>query len=210
MLKNLSLSNFNIKKLRQRDITIIIGVVTILLGVLWWFYMFQPGKVRITELETRITALNEEIDIGETAKRNLPQLEEQLAQAQADKAEFLRQLPRASEVSGLIDTLRQSAAKQGVTLTSLNQGSVTEGAIQDIRSIDFALVTEGSYLPTMAFLDTLEGLKRFTKVRQVGLSKADEGLDNPLLNANFDFSIYVYTGGETVEAAVVESSGETQ
>jgi Tfp pilus assembly protein PilO len=210
MLKNLSLSNFNIKKLRQRDITIIIGVVTILLGVLWWFYMFQPSKARIVELETQISALNGEIDVGETAKRNLPQLEEQLAQAQADKAEFLRQLPRASEVSGLIDTLRQTATKQGVTLTSLNQGSTTDGTIQDIRSIDFALVTEGSYMPIMAFLDTLEGLKRFTKVRQVGLSKTDDGLENPMLNANFDFSVYVYTGGETVEAVVAERSGETQ
>jgi hypothetical protein len=104
-------------------------------------------------------------------------------------------------VSGLIETLRQTAAKQGVTLVSLNQGAVTEGAIQDIRSIDFSLATSASYIPTMDFLNTLEGLKRFTKVRQVSLSKADEGIDNPILDANFDFSVYVYTGGETVEAA---------
>ncbi len=210
MLKNLSLSNFSLKKLRQRDITIIIGVVTLLLGVLWWFYMFQPSKARVVELETEITALNDKIDIGETAKRNLPQLEEQLAQAQADKAEFLRQLPRASEVSSLIETLRQTASAQGVTLTSLNQGSIADGVIQDIRSIDFSLVTSAPYLPTMAFLDTLEGLKRFTKVRQVGLSKTDEGIDNPILDTNFDFSVYVYTGGETVAETAPESSGETQ
>jgi Tfp pilus assembly protein PilO len=208
MLKNLSLSNFSLKKLRQRDITIMIGVVTLLLGVLWWFYMFQPSKARVAELETQITALNDEIDIGETAKRNLPQLEEQLAQAQADKAEFLRQLPRASEVSNLIETLRQTAAKQGVTLISLNQGSTADGAIQDIRSIDFSLATSASYLPTMDFLDTLESLKRFTKVRQVGFSKADEGIDNPILDANFDFSVYVYTGGETVPESAPET-GET-
>jgi Tfp pilus assembly protein PilO len=201
MLKNLSLSNFNLKKLRQRDITIIIAVVTLLLGVLWWFYMFQPSRARVAELEVKITDLNAQIDVGETAKRNLPQLEEQLAQAQADKAEFLRQLPRASEVSGLIETLRQTAAKQGVTLISLNQGSVAEGVIQDIRSIDFSLATSASYIPTMDFLNTLEGLKRFTKVRQVSLSKADEGIDNPILDSNFDFSVYVYTGGETAETA---------
>ena len=210
MLKNLSLSNFNLKKLRQRDITIIIGVITLLLGVLWWFYMFQPSKARVAELDTQIVALNEEIDIGERAKANLPQLEEQLAQAQADKAEFLRQLPRASEVSSLIETLRQTASTQGVVLTSLNQGAVTDGVIQDIRSIDFSLATSAPYLPTMAFLDTLEGLKRFTKVRQVGLSKTDEGIDNPILDANFDFSVYVYTGGETVAETAPESSGETQ
>jgi Tfp pilus assembly protein PilO len=210
MLKNLSLSNFNLKKLRQRDITIIISVVTLLLGLLWWFYMFQPSKARVAELETQITALNGEIDVGETAKRNLPQLEEQLAQAQADKAEFLRQLPRASEVSSLIETLRQTASSQGVTISSLNQGATTDGVIQDIRSIDFTLATSANYLPTMEFLDTLEGLKRFTKVRQVGFSKTDEGVDNPILDANFDFSVYVYTGGETVAETATESSGETQ
>lgn len=209
MLKSLRLSNFNLKKLRQRDITIMIGVLTLLLGVLWWFYMFQPSKARVAELETQIVALNEEIDVGERAKANLPQLEEQLAQAQADKAEFLRQLPRASEVSNLIETLRESAGKNGVLLTSLNQGTVTDGAIQDIRSIDFSLATSGAYLPTMDFLNTLEGLKRFTKVRQVGLSKTDEGVDNPLLDANFDFSVYVYTGGETVSESAPEA-GVTQ
>lgn len=203
MLKNLSLSNFNLKKLRQRDITIIIAVITLLLAVLWWFYMFQPSRARVTELEAQIDTLNADIDKGEAAKRNLPQLEEQLAQALADKAEFLRQLPKASEVAQLIETLRQTALVQGVVLTSLNQGTVNEGVIQDIRSIDFTMATSGTFLPTMAFLDRLEDLKRFTKVRQVSLSKTDEGVDNPILNATFEFSVYVYTGNEVLAEAGV-------
>ena len=68
MLKNLSLSNFNLKKLRQRDITIIIGVITLLLGVLWWFYMFQPSKARVAELDTQIVALNAKIDVAKQPK----------------------------------------------------------------------------------------------------------------------------------------------
>jgi Tfp pilus assembly protein PilO len=209
MLKNLSLSNLDLRKLKQRDITIIVLVVTVLLGVLWYFYMFNPTKDRIATLETENADLQAKIEVGEAAKANLPLLEEQLLQAQADKADFLATLPKESEVADLVTTLRQSALDSQVELTSISQGGAGSDVIQDVRSISFNVATSGDFGETMTFLDTLENLKRFTKVNQVGFSLDGEGIDNPDLNTTYDFNVYVYTGAETADPVIEDTAVES-
>jgi type IV pilus assembly protein PilO len=209
MLKNLSLSNLDLRKLKQRDITIIVLVVTVLLGVLWYFYMFRPTQDRIAQLETDIQGLDSQIQVGEAAKANLPLLEEQLKQAQADKADFLATLPKESEVADLIMTMRTSANDSGVELTSISQGGAGDEAIQDVRSISFNLATSGNFNNTMTFLDTLENLKRFTKVRQVGFALEGEGVADPNLNTTYDFNVYVYTGSETADPEIASPVTES-
>jgi Tfp pilus assembly protein PilO len=206
MLKNLSLSNLDFRKLKQRDITIIVLVLTVLLGILWYFYMFNPTKERIATLETENAELQSRIDIGEAAKANLPLLEEQLAQAQADKADFLATLPKESEVADLIMTMRTSATNSGVVLSSIAQGGAGSEAIQDIRSVSFNLATSGNFENTFTFLDTLENLKRFTKVRQVSFSPEGEGATDPAINTTYDFNVYVYTGSETADPEIADAN----
>jgi type IV pilus assembly protein PilO len=208
MLKNLSLSNLDLRKLKQRDITIIVLVLTVLLGVAWYYFMFNPIKDRIAQLETQLQELEARRQVGEAAKANLPLLEEQLLQAEADKADFLDTLPKESEVADLIATLRQSALDSQVALTSISQGGAGSDAVQDIRSISFNIATTGDFAQTMTFLDTLENLQRFTKVSQVGFSPEGEGVENPGLNTTFDFDVYVYTGSETADPVIEDTAGE--
>ena len=193
---NLSFSNFSLKKLRQRDITIIIIVLTVIMAVLWYFYMFRPTQARIAELNEDISRLNDQIRQGEAARDSLPQLEEDLALAIADREAFLRELPRESDVARLILALRESAAATGVTIDSFSQGRSNLGTIQDVRPVGFSIATTGNFPETMLFLDALEGAQRFTKVQQVGLSTSEDGVNNPELNANFDFTVFVYTGAD--------------
>ncbi len=204
MLKNLSLSKLDFRKLKQRDITIIVLVLTVLLGVLWYFYMFNPTKERIATLESENADLQSRIDIGEAAKANLPLLEEQLLQAEADKADFLATLPKESEVADLIMTMRTSASDSGVEFTSISQGGAGSEAIQDVRSISFNLATSGNFGSTMTFLDTLENLKRFTKVRSVSFSPEGDGVNDPAINTTYDFNVYVYTGSETADPEITD------
>ena len=67
-------SGFSIRKLRQRDVAIIMIVLSLLLGLLWFFYMYRPTQDRITALEDDIARLDLDIRRGEDARRNLPAL----------------------------------------------------------------------------------------------------------------------------------------
>jgi Tfp pilus assembly protein PilO len=192
------LGNFSFSKLRQRDIAIIAIVLSIAAGALWYFYMYRPTQDRITQLESDISLLDIEIRRGEDARRNLPDLRLAVAQLEEDRRVFLSELPRESDISGLIDQLRNSAAASDVLVQRLSQGSASE-QIQDVRPIGFSVQTQGTYGDTMSFLGSLEGLQRFTKIGSVSLSLENNESADPALNASYDFTVYVYTGDDPGE-----------
>lgn len=190
----MNLGNFSLSNLRQRDIALIVIVLTVLLGVAWFFYMYQPTGERIDELQVQIDQLNADIVRGETARDNIATLRAELERAQVERSAFLAELPRESEIASLLNQLRLGADAAEVQFESVNQSGGAGEQIQDVRPIGFSVSTQGEYPETMSFLNILESLQRFTKIRQVGLNVEDDGIDNPNLNATYDFTVYVYTG----------------
>lgn len=192
------LGNFSLRNLRQRDWAIIFIVLSILAGVLWYFYMYKPTQEQITVLEDDIARLDIEIRRGEDARRNLPDLRLAVAQLEEDRRVFLAELPRESDVAGLIDQLRVSASNSDVIVNSFSQGTAQE-SIQDVRPIGFSVATQGTFGDTMTFLSRLEELQRFTKIQQVGLNLEDNTSSDPTINATYAFTVYVYTGADPGE-----------
>ncbi|HRP48303.1 MAG TPA: type 4a pilus biogenesis protein PilO [Trueperaceae bacterium] len=189
---------FSLKRLRQRDWAILFIVLSLVAGVLWYFYMYSPTLERISQLESDITRLDADIRRGEDARRNLPDLRLAVIELEADRRDFLAQLPRESDIAGLIDSVRASAQASDVTLQSFSQGSA-QGQIQDVRPIGFNISTQGSYSQTMSYLGRLEGMQRFAKIGQVSLDLDENTSTDPLLNAAFSFTVYVYTGSDPGE-----------
>src|SRR5690606_3228939 len=59
------LGSFNLRKIKQRDLAIIAIVLSIVGGLLWYFYMYRPTQDRIAQLESDISLLDIEIRRGE-------------------------------------------------------------------------------------------------------------------------------------------------
>lgn len=194
-------SRFSLSKLKQRDWAIIFIVLSVIAAGLWYWYMYRPSQDRIESLEAEIARVNTQIERGEAARDNLPNLRLAVAELEQDRREFLSQLPAESEVADLLDSLRVSASQADVELTSVGQGGGGED-IQDVRPIGFSLATAGSFAETMSFLGTLEALQRFTKIDQVSLS-VSEAVDDPDLNANYGFTVYVFTGEDPGDPEVI-------
>jgi type IV pilus assembly protein PilO len=189
---------FSLRNLRQRDIALILVVLTIVGGVLWYFYMYQPSQDRIAALEADIQRLDVDIRRGEDARRNLPELRLAVALLEEERRVFLSQLPRASQVSNVIDDLRLSAERAGVTISSFSQGTASAN-VESVRPLGFTVASNGNFGDTMAFLEVLEGLQRYTKVNQVGLSLTSDESDDPDLSSNIGFTVYVFTGTDPGE-----------
>jgi type IV pilus assembly protein PilO len=188
---------FNLRTLRQRDIAIIVLVLTVVAGVLWYFYMYQPAQDRITQLETDIQRLDVEIQRGESARQNLPDLRLAVALLEEERRVFLSQLPRESEVAALIDSLRLSGEAAGASVNAFSQGSAQSG-VQNVRAITFSVSANGTFVQSMAFIDALENLQRFTKLNTVGLAVSEQAVD-PTLTTSVAFTVYVFTGADPGE-----------
>lgn len=191
-------SGFSLSKLRQRDIAIIMIVLSLLLGVVWYFYMYQPTQDNITMLEDDIARLEVEIRRGEDARANLPELRLAVAELEQDRREFLAQLPRESDVAGLIDALRVSAINSDMLVNGFGQSGASEN-VQDVRPIGFQINLQGTFQQTMDFLSRLEGMQRFAKIQRVGLNLDDNTSSDPSINSDFGFTVYVYTGTDPGE-----------
>ncbi len=190
--------SLNLRKLRQRDIAIVVLVLTVIAGALWYFYLYQPSQERIAELEATITRLETDIRRGEDARRNLPDLRLAVAMLEEERRVFLSQLPKESQVADLIDALRNSSEAAGVTIRSFAQGS-GQSNVQDVRAIGFNVSADGRFAESMGFIDLLENLQRFTKLNTVGLSVASDDSDDPDLNTAVGFTVYVFTGTDPGE-----------
>lgn len=195
----MNLGNFSLRNLKQRDIAIIFVVLSIVGAVLWYFYMYQPTQDQIEALEADIQRVDQQIARGEAARRNLPDLRLAVAELEQDRREFLAQLPRESEVAALIDQLRISASDADVVIQTFSQGGGQAEGIEDVRAIGFNVATNGTFPQTMAFLGILEQLQRFTKINQVSLSTGEDNVDDPELNGNYNFTVYVFTGEDPGE-----------
>jgi type IV pilus assembly protein PilO len=190
------MNGLNLRNLRQRDWAIIIVVLTALLGVAWFFLMYRPSQERIARLESEITQLDLQIQRGLAAQRNLPDLRAAVAQLELAREEFLAELPRESQIASLLDQLREAAELSEATFASLSSTGARTENIQGVRPLGFTMNMVGDYASTLAFLRSLEELRRFTKIHQVNLSLADDASDNPPLNSSFSFTVYVFTGSD--------------
>jgi Tfp pilus assembly protein PilO len=188
----------NLRNLRQRDIALILVVLTVLGGVLWYFYMYTPAQERIAELNATIGQLDLDIRRGEDARRNLPDLRLAVALLEEERRVFLSQLPLESEVAALIDSLRGSATSSGLLLASLGQ-SGAQSTVQDVRAIGFSVTGRGSFGDTMGFVDALSSLQRFTKIGTISLSTSEDDTDDPDLGLSLGFTVFVFTGNDPGE-----------
>ena len=182
-----------LRNLRQRDVALLVLAATVLGAALWYFYLYKPVQARIGALQNEMTELDLQITRGEAAQATLPILREAVEELKADGRAFLEQLPRENNIAALIDELKTGAESASVTLDAISRGSGGE-EVQDVRPIGINISTQGTYAQTMTFLETLETLRRFTKIGQVDLSLQDEGVLDPALSATYTFTVYVFTG----------------
>jgi Tfp pilus assembly protein PilO len=190
--------NFNLRRLRQRDLAIALMVLTVLGGVLWYFYMYRPSQDRIVELEANIVRLDAEIRRGEDARRNLPDLRLAVALLEEERRVFLSQLPTESQVAALIDSLRVSAADSGLLLSSFAQSGASSD-VQNVRAIGFSATGNGAFAESLGFIGEIEALQRFTKINSISLSTNEDDNDDPRLGLNMSFNIFVFTGSDPGE-----------
>jgi len=188
----------NIKfRLKQRDLAIIIAVLCMVAVGAWWQFMRQPSQQRITTLKDDIVKVEKDIEVANRAKRELPNLREQIAGLEAERVAFLQELPTENEVAQLVSRLRIAAINSNVLMTQV--GSATSNntdGVQGVRPLPFSVSTSGNYPSTLTFLRQLESFQRFTKIRQVDFAVDDDGIADPKLNTNYDFVVYAFVGND--------------
>lgn len=188
-------------KLRGRELVLAVFAVSVLAALLWYFYLYTPTQTRIQTLTSENQRLESDVSLGRAARANLPALRAEVAELKAERDTFLALLPEQNEIAELLDQLRNAARDARVSFTGLQNVGPASEVVPGVRLLNFSLATQGNYNRTIAFLRSLEALPRFTRVGRVGLSIGTDAQADPSLAATYDFTVYSYTGVDTVDPA---------
>jgi len=187
-------------KIGQREIAIIVIVLSLLAAGLWYFTWYQSAQTRITELSEEIDRLELQKQRGLAARKALPQLEATIRDYEAQIAEFLKALPPREEFASVLRSLSDRAKATGVTLRSISR-SPGESPVEDVRAVNVTLSLESPFPELFVYLKRLENMRRFSTIDGLAMTLGDQQTSNPVLNTNMTMTVYVYEGTppETLE-----------
>lgn len=198
-------------KLKGRELALIAVAASALLGLLWYFYLYSPGKLTVQTLESENAQLQTDITVARAARARLPALRADIARLKEQRDSFLALLPEENEVAQLLDQLRSAARTAGVDFSGITNGGPAADIVPGVRQLNFTLATEGNYTRSILFLRALEALPRFTRVQRVAFGTAATGQEttaNPSLSAGYDFTVYVYTGIDPDAASTTDPNAD--
>jgi len=176
-------------RLGQREWALLAMVLTLVVGLLWYFYGIVPLRQETEAVRQEINRLLPERDKGRRAQRALPELRATIANLQAERQAFLRALPKEERLAQVLSEVLGEATRSGVEVRSFTR-SPTSAPVPEVRAVNLALSLEGPFPETFAYLRRLEGLSRFSSISGLNLSVQGQEA-NPRLATSLTLTLYM-------------------
>jgi len=180
-------------KIGQREIAIIVIVLSLLAAGLWYFTWYKDAQRRIVTLQEEIHNLEDQKRRGLAARKAQPQLEATIREYETQIAEFLRALPPREEFASVLAGISDRARASGVKLRSISR-SAGGSPVEDVRAINITLSLESPFPELFVFLKRLESMRRFSTIDGLAMTIGNAEATNPILNTNMTMTFYVYEG----------------
>ncbi len=141
-------------KLRGRELYIIVGVVAVVIGVLWYFFLFSPQQKKIADLNTQYLAQQNTLQQTNMQIRQLQLLKKTAPQAEADLIQLHQVMPVEGAIPSFIVELTTTAQSTGLTMISVTPQPTAPGVPFSVQPIQ--LEFDGGYFDAEDFLYRLE------------------------------------------------------
>ncbi len=141
-------------KLRGRELYIIVGVVAVVIGVLWYFFLFSPQQKKIADLNTQYLAQQNTLQQTNMQIRQLQLLKKTAPQAEADLIQLHQVMPVEGAIPSFIVELTTTAQSSGLTMISVTPQPTAPGVPFSVQPIQ--LEFDGGYFDAEDFLYRLE------------------------------------------------------
>jgi len=120
-------------KLRGRELYIIVGVVAVVIGVLWYFFLFSPQQKKIADLNTQYLAQQNTLQQTNMQIRQLQLLKKTAPQAEADLIQLHQVMPVEGAIPSFIVELTKTAQSSGLTMIGVTPQPTAPGV--PVRSL---------------------------------------------------------------------------
>ncbi|MFO7769486.1 MAG: type 4a pilus biogenesis protein PilO [bacterium] len=152
----------------QRTQIILLAVLGVLGGLYGWFtYIYSPRGEEIAQLEQQTGSLQGEIRTLQTKVDQLPEVESQLADAQALWQQTLISFPAEPREEEVLSAMSVSEQSSGVFIRSVNKGESRTRSLYIEQ--DYQLDMVGEYHELGRFIEDLASQPRRMSVQRIQL-----------------------------------------
>lgn len=133
-------------------------LAVILVGALWWVFLYSPGREELAQLEQDILAAENETATLTTRVAELERIRASAPETEALIAQLGSIIPLNPALAGAIRQIEGAAEDAGVRVESLATSRPSEQAevVVGLHTLSVSMAVEGSYFQIVDFLRRLE------------------------------------------------------
>lgn len=149
-------------------------IVTVAVGVLAYIGLVQGQLATLDTLERKERQLKEDFESKAFRVANLDEYKVQMVEMEARFGSLLKQLPKDTEVPGLIDDISAAALNAGLELKQIDPAEMTK--TEFYKELPINIEVSGGYHEMGAFVSGVASLSRIVTLHDFDIVKA-EGRD---------------------------------
>ena len=166
----------------------VIGIAIIVGG---YFYMLEPMQQKLSREVQKESQLKKDFENKAFQAANLEAYKEQMIEMEQSFESILKQLPRDTEVPGLLDDISLSALNNGLDLKSISPKA--QKATELYNELPIEIEVEGDYHELGAYVSSVASLSRIVTLHDFSIAnKSKDGV----LSLKILAKTYRYTEGE--------------
>lgn len=187
----------NETQLSGRNLFLLSLLGTIVLVLLWWFFIFNSTRQAIVTNNTQLTEVRQQRQDAQTARTQIPQLERELAELQTEQTQLVSALPQRAELGRLFGALRQDVRFSRARLDRFQvggtaQGVVSEGLPGGVTGIPVQMEVSGTFPEVYAVMQSVETMNRFANLGNINLTVNSPESFNPDVQSAMNFMVYTF------------------
>ena len=165
--------------------------VSILIGGYW--FVVKPKQEKLSKAITKEESLKKDFETKAFRIANLEQYKSQMIEMEQSFGALLKQLPRDTEVPGLIDDISLAAINSGLDLKLIDPKKYVQ--TEFYTELPIEVEVEGGYHELAGFVSAVASLPRIVTLHDFSISRANANSGNRLL-MKIQAKTYKYNEGQ--------------
>ena len=157
----------------------ILAVTMILLGALYYSFLYGPRADEIATLADSVEIAQNEKKVKTQKSANLVRLRKELQQLDAELKRALAQLPEKGEIPDLLSTISAKAQQAGLDVILFRPRAET---FQDFYAeVPVDITVKGNFHNTVSFFDEVGRMDRMVNINNIGFKNPTVAGDRIML-----------------------------
>ncbi|MBW2362795.1 MAG: type 4a pilus biogenesis protein PilO [Deltaproteobacteria bacterium] len=172
----------------------ILAAVAVMVGVGYFFLIYQDSQVKIEQLQAQEMELQRKLSEVRSIAANIDEFEEEIASLEVKLQKVLRQLPNKREIEVVLTDISNLGKTAGIEIKEFSRKpEISHGFYAEVP-IDLEI--EGQFHDVARFFDMLAALPRIVNMNAINVEVARDSMDATVLKVKGTATTFRFVASE--------------